>query len=464
MDETAPAQGVATDRRSLMVIDGRHNQVQPLPERGTVDIGRSSDNAIVLTHPSVSRLHATLRLDNEITVVDRGSANGTWVGGARLAPNTPVRLVVGQPVRLGDVFVAVQYGGLHRPPATGAMPAEGVVLNDPAMLELYRQVDRVAASDLSVLITGETGVGKELVAEAIHRRSARAGGLFVKVNCGALSASLIESELFGHVKGAFTGADRAKTGLIASAHRGTFFLDEVGELPPELQVRLLRVLEDHRVRPVGAVEDRPVDVRFVAATHRDLKQASRDGTFREDLYFRLNTVSLTVPSLRERPADILPLVDHFARQIAVRLGRPPPVLTRPVLEALKNHSWPGNVRELRNVVERIVVLAGDRPIGPADLPTELRSKSDRPGLAPLERTPVLPETGPPSTPSGQTLPPSADLWDQVRELERRRIIDALEECAGNQTRAAQLLGISRRTLINRLEEYGIPRPIKGRRR
>jgi DNA-binding NtrC family response regulator len=314
------------------------------------------------------------------------------------------------------------------------------VIVDERMTLLYEVVGRVAASDITVLLLGETGAGKEVIAETIHRRSARADKPFVRLNCGALAETLLESELFGHERGAFTGATDTKVGLLEVAQGGVVFLDEVGELQPATQVKLLRVLDERMVMRVGAVKPRPIDVRVVAATNRDLDEEVRLGRFRLDLLYRLNAMSIIVPPLRERVAEIAPLARVFLRRIAAQLHRPVPRLAADALALLESYSWPGNIRELRNVIERAVVLCTGDEIGVADLPEERM------------RTTFSSEPARP--------PAAVSSGDTPDAVERRRILAALEECAGNQTNAAKLLNISRRTLINKIEKLAVPRPRK----
>jgi two-component system response regulator AtoC len=304
-----------------------------------------------------------------------------------------------------------------------------VIAADPATRALHAQATRAAASPISVLVLGETGTGKEVMARLVHRLSPRAAGPFVGVNCAALSASLLESELFGHEKGAFTGAVEARAGLFEAADRGTLFLDEVGELPPTAQVKLLRVLEERSVLRVGARVARSVDFRLVSATNRDLEAEVAAGAFRQDLFFRLNGFTLTLAPLRERTSEIAVLARAFLKQAAPRYGRAEvPGISAEAIAALERHAWPGNLRELRNVIERALVLCDGEAVLPAHLPEKI---AGAPGL------------------------PAA------RQHERRRILDALELCAGNQSRAAKMLGISRRTLVTRLDELDIVRPRKG---
>ena len=350
------------------------------------------------------------------------------------------------------------------------------VATSNAMRDLQHLTEQVAQSDLSVLIMGETGAGKEVLAETVHRLSPRAKGPFVRLHCAALSEQLLESELFGHEKGAFTGAHQTKRGLLESADQGTVLLDEIGELPLTMQVKLLRVLEDRKVQRVGALTARPVDVRFIAATNRDLEAEVAKGRFRLDLFFRLNGVTLFVPPLRSRPEEIESLARTFVSQAAQRMGRADaPALSPEALDRLKAYSWPGNVRELRNAIERAVLLCVRGPIRVEHLPTEkmgaTRAPISPPG--PAEAAASLAAGG--STDfDAPTLPAiraSADSRpaDSIRALdlqrvalERQHILETLDACAGNQTRAAKMLGISRGTLLARLDAFGIPRPRKAR--
>ncbi len=325
--------------------------------------------------------------------------------------------------------------------AHGAVSMKGVIIADPQMVALHALVKKVAAGDISVLLLGETGVGKEIFAEAIHAASPRNGKLFQKFNCAAFTETLLESELFGHEKGSFTGAVKAKVGLLESANGGSVLLDEVGEMPLSTQAKLLRVLEAKEVLRVGDVRPRPIDVRFIAATHRDLEAQVERGGFRQDLFFRLNGISLVIPPLRERIAELETLAKHFIARAAKQFGRTPePTLTPEALAILKAYRWPGNLRELRNMIERAVLLANDKQISPEDLP-----------LDKLTSTPL-------TRPSHEAPTGAAP---EV-EAERTKIIAALETHGGNQTLAARALGISRRTMLNRLDAYAIPRPRKGK--
>jgi DNA-binding NtrC family response regulator len=318
-----------------------------------------------------------------------------------------------------------------------------------AMKKVFALAERAAAGTINVLVTGETGVGKELLAEMVHRASPRRDGPYVCLNCAALSETLLESELFGHERGAFTGAVAAKPGLLETAAGGTLFLDEVGELPLATQAKLLRVIETREVTRLGSVRPRRIDVRFIAATNRELEAEVGRGSFRQDLYFRFNGITLTIPPLRTRVVEIPHLAETFARQICRDLGRPPPVLPPPIMALLEAYAWPGNIRELKNVVERAVLLSTGPIIGPEHLPLEK--------LAPAAVRPAGPT---PLPPGGPTPPPRVDTQKLPAPTEREKIIAALEACAGNQSRAAELLSMPRRTFVNKLDLYKIPRPKK----
>ncbi|HEX6241115.1 MAG TPA: sigma 54-interacting transcriptional regulator, partial [Polyangiales bacterium] len=309
--------------------------------------------------------------------------------------------------------------------------------------------EHVAPTDSTVLIQGESGTGKEVIARYIHNLSTRSEGPFMSINCGALPESLLESELFGHVKGSFTGAVRDKQGLFAAARGGSFFLDEVGEMPPSLQVKLLRVLQEREVIPVGGTEPIPVDVRIIAATNRDLAAMVKKGSFREDLYYRLNVVALRTPALRERGSDLDVLIDHFLARLAEKHGRDKR-LSPEARAALRLHSWPGNVRELQNETERVWVLSGEdpviglehlsRPLAQAYLQREARSEA----VAPTE-----------SGPARDSNVEEEPLTQVLERVERQHIERVLAKVSGNRSRAAQLLGISRRNLLRKLELLGL---------
>jgi two-component system, NtrC family, response regulator AtoC len=323
------------------------------------------------------------------------------------------------------------------------------IVEDPAMRDLYVVADRLARGKISVLLLGETGVGKEVFAEAIHERSPRAQQPFVRLNCAAFSETLLESELFGHEAGAFTGAVKEKPGLLEIADGGTVFLDELGEMSAATQSKLLRVIEQRQVLRVGGLTPRTIDVRFVSATNSDLEREVQRGNFREDLFYRLDGVTLHIPPLRERKSEILELARAFLEENARELGRTSPRLSDRARDLLLGYSWPGNIRELKNVMERASLLAIDDEILPEHLPVEKLSTDWR----------AVPQQPEESAGPGQRLT-ETDLERMMEDEERRKIMDALDKCGGNQTRAADLLGMSRRTLSKRLNKYGVPRPRK----
>ena len=306
------------------------------------------------------------------------------------------------------------------------------VAQSPGMREVFEMVDRLATVRLPILLLGETGVGKEVVARAIHRRGARSNGPLVCVNCGAISRALIESTLFGHEKGAFTGAVQSSRGVFGAAHGGTVLLDEIGELPAGAQTALLRVLEEGRMRPVGASDEVMIDVRVIAATHRDLESMCAQGSFREDLFFRLNAFTLSIPPLRERPEDIRLLCNRFIAEAGAQLSIAPDALA-----ALERYSWPGNVRELRNAIERALVIATGTMIGIEDLPQRVCERHEAP------------------PPAEDVLAGSGDLKERVRDFEARLIRAALDKTGGNQTEAARLLEVPVRTLSDKIRRLGI---------
>lgn len=313
----------------------------------------------------------------------------------------------------------------------------GVIGCAESLVDVYRVVDRVADTTCTILITGESGTGKELVARAVHDASPRAGKPFVAVNCGAIPEALLESELFGHARGAFTGAHANKIGRIAQAQGGTLFLDEIGELPLALQVKLLRVLQSKEFSPVGDTRTLDAEVRIVAATNINLDEAVRDGRFREDLYYRLNVIHVHVPPMRERQEDVPLLVHHFLKRANEKTGRQISQIGRSAAQLLADYSWPGNVRELENTIERAVLLCNTDTIEPKDLPSRVC------GLGQERRvSPRLPEVG-------------LDLRTTVESFENHLIRQALERTSWNKKQAAELLGLNRTTLVEMLKRKRI---------
>ena len=373
-----------------------------------------------------------------------------------VSPSTPVIIVTGfgelekavEAVREGAFdFVSKPFNitelkglverALHKSPTapvpvgvTDAMPP-ALLGRTPSMTTVYKQIAHAASADAPVLIIGESGTGKELVARAIHQHGNRSGRPFVPINCGALTETLLESELFGHIKGSFTGAVTDSKGVFQTAHTGTVFLDEVGEMSPALQVKLLRVLQEGEVRAVGTSRPVKVDVRIVAATNVDVERAVTDGKFRQDLFYRLGVVIINLPPLRERREDIPLLIERFLKAACAKAGKQVE-LTRAAIEALASHHWPGNVRELENLVERLVVFSRGNRVDVGDLPATV-----------TPRAPAIEKR----------------LFDDLptlEEIERRYLLHVLEQVGNNRTRAAEVMGIDRRTLYRMAERFGIP--------
>jgi DNA-binding NtrC family response regulator len=336
--------------------------------------------------------------------------------------------------------VRARGGETGAPPARGSadeQPQIALIGESAALRAVIELVERVAGNSSTVLITGESGTGKEVVARLLHGSSPRVGGPFVAVNCGAIPETLIESELFGHAKGSFTGATDARPGKFVHADGGTLFLDEIGELPLTLQVKLLRVLQDREITPVGEARSRTVDVRVIAATNRDLELMVREGSFRHDLYYRLDVLPIRLPALRERPEDIPVLARHFLESLNRRLGRDVS-MSEEALTLLKLHAWPGNVREMENLLERLVLLNRTGTVGADDLPPRMRAV---PGAAAA------------SAAAAELARGTIDLPATLAAIEGSLIEQALRQAGGNKTRAADLLGLSRTTLLDKMKKH-----------
>ena len=322
----------------------------------------------------------------------------------------------------------------HRETARSAPALSGIVGKSKAIQHLTELIKQIAPTKATVLITGETGTGKELVARAIHELSPRKDRLFVPIHCAALAENLLESELFGHERGAFTGAVKQRKGRFEIANQGTLFLDEISEIDPGVQVKLLRVLQEKQFERVGGTETIKVDIRIVAATNRDLQQLVDEGSFREDLYYRLRVVSIHVPALRERKEDIPLLTDHFVNHFAREYGKEPPTVSPEVIRIFQQYEWPGNVRELQGVLESMVILARGPQLEKNNIPLEIRNESE----------------------NEENELPAIEAGDAtLADIEKRVILETLEKFDGNRTRTAEALGIGRRTLIRKLHEYGV---------
>jgi transcriptional regulator with PAS, ATPase and Fis domain len=455
----------------LTVVEQKESRMMPMPESGELSIGRAEDSDIILDSPSVSRNHAVLRIVNgAVSVQDMGSANGTRIGGKRLPPDGEGPVPPGVAILIGGASLVVHQlasaQSFERPGREGNSavrevimatehiralksgnkslasdsPYGDLVVESTAMRKLFELVDRIAPGTIAVLLTGETGVGKEVVAAAIHDRSPRRFQPYLRLNCSAFAENLLESELFGHEAGAFSGARAAKPGLFETANGGSVLLDEIGEMPLTIQAKLLRVIETHEVIPLGGTRVRKLDVRFISATNRDLRERIRKGLFREDLYFRLSGVSVEVPPLRTRRSEIAPLARLFAAEAAEALGRKGvPELAPDALLFLEEQPWPGNVRELRNCVERAVLISNSNTLTVADIDPNRETSLPRKTQKPMQ------------------IVASLDT-DTSKSAELEQIQEALSLCAGNQTRAAALLGIARRTLVKKLATMGLPRP------
>ncbi len=416
-----------------------------------IRIGRGADADLLLPDPSVSRQHARIfRVGEQYFLADT-SRNGTFIDGKRV---TQAILEGGQAFRIGPYrihFLRDRHCPGADPPtvaqgtAPGTDPAAststsasqtssdtfGLEGNSPFIKRLIEHIRRVASSDLPVLVEGETGSGKELVSRGIHAASSRRSRPFVVVNCGAISPELIESELFGHEKGSFTGATAQRRGAFEIAHGGTIFLDEIGELPLALQPKLLRVLEQKEIKRVGGNDPILVDVRVIAATNRNLREEMSRKAFRDDLYFRLSTITLQVPPLRERREDIVPIAMLFLLDATSRASRPAPELSGAAAEFLASHHWPGNVRELRNAIQRAVVMGEGPALSAADFSFLL---------------------APESTPVETAADPRLSRWEQT---EKNSILAELARQRWNKTRTAHELGIAKSTLFEKLKKYGI---------
>jgi two-component system, NtrC family, response regulator AtoC len=405
--------------------------------RGAVRLvfGRGEECDVRIRHDSVSRKHAVVHGAGPWSIEDLGSSNGTIVGGKKLVPGEARVLEPGVVVSLGAARLLLDAS--TTPAGQGAPRTTPGAFPSAEMERIERLVGLVADSVLPVLLLGETGVGKGTLATRIHERSSRAARPFVQLNCAAVPEGLLESELFGHERGAFTGATQAKPGILESANGGTVFLDEVGEIPRPTQAKLLHVLEQGKVQRLGSVRPVAIDVRFLSATNRDLDALVASGQFRRDLYYRLAGVPVHVPPLRERRGEIPEMARAFVEEACARTPERVPLISEAALRRLCAHDWPGNIRELRNVVMRAALLSGGSCIEREHLLLDVAPPAPEPGLDGAKR-----------------------LAAEVRATERQRIAEALDRFGGHQGKAADYLGISRRTLSNKLDELGLPRPRK----
>jgi DNA-binding NtrC family response regulator len=451
----APQQALQAGRWRITWGAGREAASLTL-EPGLLPVGSHPENTVLLRDPCVSRFHCRLHLrdDGRLWLRDLGSRNGTFVDGLRV---TEAELLPGAELRVGDTALRLRRDEAE--PAALCLP--GLTSRDPAMAQPLALLRRVAPSRLPVLLRGETGAGKEVAAHALHACSGRARGPFVPLNCGAISHELAEAELFGHERGAFTGAVGASPGAFGAADGGTLFLDEVGELPPGLQVKLLRALESEEVKPVGAARPVRVDVRIVCATHRDLRALVAEGRFREDLYYRLRGAEVLLPPLRARPADLLPLAEEFLEAEAPRARFSPDARA-----ALKGHSWPGNVRELKLVVRLAALLRDGSVVRGSDLRldtappfpqrphgfeslhgygTGVSEQAFVPERAQPQRAPAPAQTAPADQLRGRTL----------EELETMAIRAAFERHGGVRRAMSKDLGIAKSSLLRKLSKLGL---------
>ncbi|MBA3463578.1 MAG: sigma 54-interacting transcriptional regulator [Deltaproteobacteria bacterium] len=441
MGDTAPDRD-ARQRASIgdfLLVAGKGYFATHALAKAQVTIGRDRSCDVVIDDPILSRQHAVLRVGPPLTIQDLGSTNGVRITGREvLRGGAPIELAIGDGFHIGPFAFLIASGDSTSASSSRRSGTERLRVEDPTIDGVPGFVKDVARTPTSVLLLGETGAGKDVLAETLHVLSGRQGEL-ARVNCAALAEPLIESELFGHEKGAFTGAAGTKVGLLESAQGGTVFLDEIGELPLSTQAKLLRAIESREVLRIGSIRPIKIDVRFIAATNRDLPAEVAAKRFRHDLYFRLDGITLTIPPLRERRHRIAGLAARFLERACAQASKPTRPLALEAVQALEAHDWPGNVRELKAVMERALLLARGGPIG-------ARHLAFSPRATPAET--AEPEADDPFL---ATLSPS-------QLAERAEYIAALEKAVGNQTRAAKILGISRSTMINRLRLYRIVRP------
>jgi DNA-binding NtrC family response regulator len=419
---------------------GRSCQV----DRDVVTVGKTADCDLVLNDPSVSRRHLRITRTgpSNWVLVDLGSTNGSFLGDTRVE-NAPIE--PGAVLKAGRVEIAfLAERQDFEAPLWPEFQFGGLIGRSRPMRKLFGMIARIAATDATVLLEGETGTGKGAVARAIHNASARADRPFVVLDCGAVQRQLVESEFFGHEKGAFSGAYGRRQGAFELANRGTIFIDELGELELDMQPKLLRVLDAREVRRIGGSETVPVDLRIIGASPSSLSREVERGVFREDLFFRLSVITLNIPSMRDRAEDIPLLVEHFVKDTAEKRGVPTPKLDDAALDRLTSYDWPGNVRELRNVIERAVLLAAVRPGARLD-------------VGRLEPSPAV--TGPVSRSSGLSFEPGLSFGESkaryLAEKERRYVESLLSEYAGNVSAAARAASMDRKYLHKLIKKHGL---------
>ncbi len=434
----------------------------PLPEQGDLVIGRGAESDVPINSASVSRRHARIIGGALPALEDLGSTNGTWVNGTRLTPGQFIVLDEGASVKIGQVVTMVERVEQRASTALDLRPEE-VVVRSPKMKEVHDKIRLFARSDCPILVLGETGVGKEVYSSVIVEMSPRANQPFLRINCAALPKDMVESELFGHERGAFTGAAAAKPGLFESAHGGTVLLDEAGDLSLNTQAKLLRALESGEILRLGAVRPRKVDVRILAATNCNLTAMVEEGTFRADLYYRLAGAEIRLPALRERLEDLESLAEFFVQKTCIAMNTATKRLSVGARARLFAHPWPGNVRELKSTIQRAVLVAPGNEIGEEHIlflgaVNRGRATEIPPTMGGTE-TAVLPLVSVKKQPALALVEP-ADFYEQRKIREKAAIVAALEAAGGNQTQAAQALQMPRRTLVKRLTEYGIRAPRK----
>ncbi len=446
-DRTEPSDFAGNTRAYLVVQRNERVELVEVPNETDVVIGRGTESQVAVDEARISRRHArVLWSAGQLLVEDLGSRNGTFVNSQELR-GASRSVGAGDTIRVGglEIVVAVVTAGSDKggaePSSKRAGPrpvvAEelidglpGIVVADASMARMFGFARRIARANTTVLVLGETGAGKEIVAQQIHAWSRRAAAPFVRVNCATLQESLAESELFGYERGAFTGADRRKTGFAEAANGGTLFLDELGELSLPVQAKLLAMLENRAIVRVGSAVETPVDVRVISATHRDLTSEIAAGRFREDLYYRLGVVVVRVPPLRERPSEVVLLAKLFAKRFGADFGWADPVIAQDASVALASYKWPGNVRELRNAIEHAMLVTEDGTIKAEHLPETLT----RANVA-------------------QPNEEEGGVKAAISKLERESIAEALRAEQGNRTRAARRIGISLRSLLYKIEKY-----------